>query len=41
MYMTPNGRIVLDEREKKLARMVQGKNVCTKSCKNCKKEKGK
>jgi hypothetical protein len=33
MYMTPNGMIVLDEKEKKAARMVQGKNVC--SCEHC------
>jgi len=36
MYMTPNGRIVLDENEKKLGRMVQGKNACENKCKDCK-----
>jgi len=39
MYMTPNGRIVLDEKEKKAARMVLGTNACTGSCPKCKEKK--
>jgi hypothetical protein len=35
MYMTPNGRIILSDEEKKKARMVMGTNVCIDNCKDC------
>jgi len=41
MYMTPNGRIVLNEQEKKAASKVNGTNTCTGSCKGCDQKKKK
>jgi hypothetical protein len=35
MYMTPNGRIVLTDEEKKKGKMVLGINACEKNCPNC------
>jgi len=41
MYMTPNGRVILSDKEKKAASKVLGTNTCTGSCKGCNQKKKK
>ena len=38
MYMTPNGRFIFTDKERKAANKVNGTNACTGSCSDCEHE---